>query len=319
MSHLYLDFDTMKKSIPFLVMTAIALSGCSNKVQQENFVETDRQDPIIYKENSNGFTKPIIRETGKPEYSKIKNGSYTQDKYIVNQGDTLFFISYVSGISAEDIIRFNYLKSPYQLKEGQVLKLHNTSSSAHTTATAKTLVKDKTKTVETTGKLDSQTKSPQLRVSNASEGKQHSDIIKQNVQNTEAVENDYKTKAVQQGYKFGWPTKGKVISSFKENINKGIDIEGIKGQPILASERGQVVYVGNGLRGYGNLIIIKHGSDYLTAYAHNDEILVSNQQEVKKGQPIAKMGNTGTNGYKVYFEIRESGKAVDPLNYLKKR
>lgn len=73
------------------------------------------------------------------------------------------------------------------------------------------------------------------------------------------------------------------------------------------------------MRGYGNLIIIKHGENYLTAYAHNDEILVSNQQEVKKGQPIAKMGDTGTNGYKVYFEIRESGKVVDPLNYLKKR
>lgn len=306
----------MNKYIPFLIMTAIALSGCSNKVQQENLVETDHQDPIIYKENSNGFTKPIIRETGKPEYSKIKNGSYTQDKYIVNQGDTLFFVSYVSGISAEDIIRINQLKTPYQLKEGQILKLHNASSSAHTTVTAKTLVKDKTKTIEKTVKVENQPKVTQLRVSNISDSEQHSDVVKPNA---EILKNEYKTKAIQQGYKFVWPTKGKVISSFKENVNKGIDIEGIKGQPILASESGQVVYVGNGLRGYGNLIIIKHGSDYLTAYAHNDEILVSNQQEVKKGQPIAKMGDTGTNGYKVYFEIRESGKAVDPLNYLKKR
>lgn len=304
----------MKKYIPFLVLTAFALSGCANKEQQENLVVADQQDPIIYKENSNGFTKPIIRDTGKPEYSKIKNGSYVQDKYVVNQGDTLFFVSYISGISAEDIIRSNHLKSPYQLKEGQVLKLHSPHSSIQT-ATTKTIVKDKPKAVETGVKSENKAKIQSTKMANIGEN-QRINIMKPN---DEIVKNDYQTKAVQQGYKFGWPTKGNIISTFKEGVNKGIDIQGVKGQPILASERGQVVYVGNGLRGYGNLIIIKHGADYLTAYAHNDEILVSDQQEVKKGQPIAKMGDTGTNGYKVYFEIRESGKAVDPLNYLKKR
>lgn len=312
----------MKKYIPFLVLTAFALSGCVNKAQQENLVEADPQDPIIYKENSNGFTKPIIRETGKPEYSKIKSGVYTQDKYVVNQGDTLFFVSYISGLSAEDIIHLNHLKSPYQLKEGQVLKLHKVVQAPQAINTAKTttISKDKTKVMETNVKNDGRTKSQQVKAQPTpeltTEKTRHIDIIKPN---TEVVKNDYKVKAVQQGYNFGWPTRGNIISSFKENVNKGIDIQGVKGQPILASERGQVVYVGNGLRGYGNLIIIKHGENYLTAYAHNDEILVSNQQEVKKGQPIAKMGDTGTNGYKVYFEIRESGKAVDPLNYLKKR
>ena len=304
----------MKKYIPFLVLTAFALSGCVNKEQQENLVVADQQDPIIYKENSNGFTKPIIRETGKPEYSKIKNGSYVQDKYVVNQGDTLFFVSYISGISAEDIIRSNHLKSPYQLKEGQVLKLHSPYSSTQT-ATTKTVVKDKPKAMEVGVKGENKAKIQSTKTANIGEN-QRINIMKPN---DEIVKNDYQTKAVQQGYKFGWPTKGNIISTFKEGVNKGIDIQGVKGQPILASERGQVVYVGNGLRGYGNLIIIKHGPDYLTAYAHNDEILVLDQQEVKKGQPIAKMGDTGTNGYKVYFEIRESGKAVDPLNYLKKR
>lgn len=312
----------MKKYIPFLVLTAFALSGCANKEQQENLVVADQQDPIIYKENSNGFTKPIIRETGKPEYSQIKSGVYTQDKYVVNQGDTLFFVSYISGLSAEDIIHLNHLKSPYQLKEGQVLKLHRAVQMPQAIHTAKnvTVSKDKLKGMETNVKNDERTKSKPIKAQPtqelALEKPQHIDIMKPN---TEVVKNDYKAKAVQQGYKFGWPTRGNIISTFKENVNKGIDIQGVKGQPILASERGQVVYVGNGLRGYGNLIIIKHGADYLTAYAHNDEILVSDQQEVKKGQPIAKMGDTGTNGYKVYFEIRESGKAVDPLNYLKKR
>lgn len=312
----------MKKYIPFLILTAFALSGCANKEQQENLVVTDQQDPIIYKENSNGFTKPIIRETGKPEYSQIKSGVYTQDKYVVNQGDTLFFVSYISGLSAEDIIHLNHLKSPYQLKEGQVLRLHKAVQTPQAIHTVKnvTVSKDKSKGMEANIKSDDRTKSKPTKAQPtpelASEKPQHIDIIKPNA---EVVKNDYKAKAVQQGYKFGWPTKGNIISTFKENVNKGIDIQGVKGQPILASERGQVVYVGNGLRGYGNLIIIKHGPDYLTAYAHNDEILVLDQQEVKKGQPIAKMGDTVTNGYKVYFEIRESGKAVDPLNYLKKR
>ena len=312
----------MKKYIPFLVLTAFALSGCANKEQQENLVVADQQDPIIYKENSKGFTKPIIRETGKPEYSQIKSGVYTQDKYVVNQGDTLFFVSYISGLSAEDIIHLNHLKPPYQLKEGQVLRLHKAVQTPQAIHTVKnvTVSKDKLKGMETNVKNEERSKSKPIKAQPTQEltleKPQHIDIIKPN---TEVVKNDYKAKAVQQGYKFGWPTKGNIISTFKEGVNKGIDIQGVKGQPILASERGQVVYVGNGLRGYGNLIIIKHGPDYLTAYAHNDEILVLDQQEVKKGQPIAKMGDTGTNGYKVYFEIRESGKAVDPLNYLKKR
>lgn len=267
----------MKKYIPFLILTAFALSGCANKEQQENLVVTDQQDPIIYKENSNGFTKPIIRETGKPEYSQIKSGVYTQDKYVVNQGDTLFFVSYISGLSAEDIIHLNHLKSPYQLKEGQVLRLHKAVQTPQAIHTAKnvTVSKDKSKGMEANIKSDDRTKSKPTKAQPtpelASEKPQHIDIIKPNA---EVVKNDYKAKAVQQGYKFGWPTKGNIISTFKEGVNKGIDIQGVKGQPILASERGKVVYVGNGLRGYGNLIIIKHGPDYLTAYAHNDEILV---------------------------------------------
>ena len=240
----------MKKYIPFLVLTTFALSGCANKEQQENLVVADQQDPIIYKENSNGFTKPIIRETGKPEYSQIKSGVYTQDKYVVNQGDTLFFVSYISGLSAKDIIHLNHLKSPYQLKEGQVLRLHKAVQTPQAIHTAKnvTVSKDKLKGMEANIISDERTKSKpikaQLTQELALEKPQHIDIMKPN---TEVVKNDYKAKAVQQGYKFGWPTKGNIISTFKEGVNKGIDIQGVKGQPILASERGQVVYVGNGL------------------------------------------------------------------------
>ncbi|WP_025474911.1 murein hydrolase activator NlpD, partial [Yersinia pestis] len=118
-----------------------------------------------------------------------------------------------------------------------------------------------------------------------------------------------------------WPTDGKTIDSFSasEGGNKGIDIAGSRGQPILATASGRVVYAGNALRGYGNLIIIKHNDDYLSAYAHNDTMLVREQQEVKAGQKIATMGSTGTSSVRLHFEIRYKGKSVNPLRYLPQR
>nr|WP_236393576.1 peptidoglycan DD-metalloendopeptidase family protein [Pantoea sp. Mhis] len=118
-----------------------------------------------------------------------------------------------------------------------------------------------------------------------------------------------------------WPTNGKIINNFSltEGGNKGIDIAGLYGQPIVATALGKVVYAGNALRGYGNLIIIKHDNNYLSAYAHNDTILVWEQQKVKAGQKIATMGRTGTNSVRLHFEIRYKGKSVNPLRYLAQR
>lgn len=118
-----------------------------------------------------------------------------------------------------------------------------------------------------------------------------------------------------------WPTDGKIIDNFSaaEGGNKGIDIAGSRGQPVVATASGRVVYAGNALRGYGNLIIIKHNDDYLSAYAHNDSMLVREQQEVKAGQKIATMGSTGTSSVRLHFEIRYKGKSVNPLRYLPQR
>ena len=114
-----------------------------------------------------------------------------------------------------------------------------------------------------------------------------------------------------------WPAKGKVIGNFSETANlKGIDIAGAAGQPVYASAAGSVVYAGTGLRGYGKLIIIKHNKTYLSAYAHNRDILVKEGQPVTKGQKIAEMGNTDTSDVKLHFEIRRLGKPMDPTRYL---
>ena len=116
-----------------------------------------------------------------------------------------------------------------------------------------------------------------------------------------------------------WPARGSVVGSFDEVKNKGLDIAGALGDPVLAAADGRVVYVGAGLRGYGNLIIVKHNATYLTAYAHNQTLLVKEDQTVRRGQKIAEMGSSDADRVKLHFEVRRQGKPVDPARYLPPR
>lgn len=118
-----------------------------------------------------------------------------------------------------------------------------------------------------------------------------------------------------------WPVSGTILAEFSgaQALNKGIDIGAKKGEPVIAAESGTVVYAGNGLRGYGNLLIIKHNDSYLSAYAHNNKLLVAEGDRVGAGQQIAEVGSSGTNIDKLHFEIRHDGKPVDPLRYLPRR
>ncbi|MDO8371315.1 MAG: peptidoglycan DD-metalloendopeptidase family protein, partial [Polaromonas sp.] len=113
-----------------------------------------------------------------------------------------------------------------------------------------------------------------------------------------------------------WPAQGPVLAGFDEAKNKGMDIAGKTGDPVMASADGRVVYAGAGLRGYGNLIILKHNNTFLTAYAHNQTLLVKEDQSVRKGQKIAEMGASDTDRVKLHFEIRKQGKPVDPAKFL---
>jgi lipoprotein NlpD len=112
-----------------------------------------------------------------------------------------------------------------------------------------------------------------------------------------------------------WPVKGKVVEKFSAN-NKGIDIAAKAGTPVVATSAGKVVYAGSGLRGYGNLLIIKHNRSYFSAYAHSQRLLVAEGSQVKAGQKIAEVGNTGTDRDKLHFEIRKDGNPKDPLKFL---
>jgi lipoprotein NlpD len=112
-----------------------------------------------------------------------------------------------------------------------------------------------------------------------------------------------------------WPVKGKVVAPFSE-ATKGMDIAGRKGSPVLAAASGRVIYADQGLRGYGKLVIIRHNATWLSAYAHNDNLVVKEQQEVRKGQKIAEMGSSDTDQVKLHFEVRRQGKPVDPAKFL---
>jgi lipoprotein NlpD len=116
-----------------------------------------------------------------------------------------------------------------------------------------------------------------------------------------------------------WPTPGRVIETFDDPRNKGIDIAGNEGAPVQAAADGEVVYVGSAVRGYGNLVIVRHSDDFITAYAHNRKVLVAEKQSVKRGQAIAELGRSDADRPKLHFEIRHQGKPVDPLKYLPAR
>lgn len=142
-----------------------------------------------------------------------------------------------------------------------------------------------------------------------------SDVPAQAQVQTQASESTKNEVVAEPGIRLSWPAKGKVTGEFSD-ANKGIDIAGKVGEPILAASDGKVVYAGNSLRGYGNLVIIKHDNTYLTAYAHNSKLLVKEGDTVRKGQKIAEMGDTDTNSAKLHFELRVNGKPVNPTPYL---
>ena len=215
-------------------------------------------------------------------------------------GDTLYSISWESGRDYRDVARWNNISPPYVIKPGQKLRLnppagggqareppHNSlSTSSQGTATVKSLPSNKNPATA---------KSPTTSKHRAS-------------------------ISTAKPLSWIWPVEGTLLERYSVNgPNKGIDIAGKKGQSILAAEAGQVVYQGGGLRGYGQLIIIKHNTDFLSAYAHCDKIYVKEGNVIKRGQKIADMGSSGADRVMLHFEIRLRGAPVDPQDYLPRK
>ena len=291
--------------------------------------------------SSGAINVPRNPNTNAPDYSQIQKGSYKGNTYKVNKGDTMFLIAYLTGMDVKDLASMNNMKEPYSLSVGQTLKISNCSTKTITTTvpvkTTAPAAPAEPEVTYTPGANGTQIGSDGTVIgpikSDVGNGEPSKPVFTNNTPITPAttttqVETTNNTPVnanvvapVASNVAWQWPTQGNVIQGFSNSDggNKGIDISGSRGQAVKAAASGRVVYAGNALRGYGNLIIIKHNDDFLSAYAHNDKILVSDQQEVKAGQEIAKMGSTGTNAVKLHFEIRYKGKSVDPVRYLPRR
>lgn len=267
-----------------------------------------------------------------PDYNMVMRGSYRGSYYKVGKGDTLYFIAYITDSDVNDIIAANHLLEPFTIHPGQKLNIWKSTytppsygqKGTPTTGGEKkvlppisigvTPTKEKEKAKKISGSVSQNKKSVEY-----DKAKEYSPLVTPKKPSVEKfVKKEPKNSTI---VSWLWPSKGRIISGFSSSElgNKGIDIAGRLGQNVIASAEGKVVYAGNALRGYGNLIIIKHNDDYLSAYAHNDRILVSERQHIKSGQKIALMGNSAANSVRLHFEIRYKGKSVNPLRFLPKR
>lgn len=227
---------------------------------------------------------PGWENAGKPGYHTVK------------PGETLYRIGLESGQNWKDIMAWNRLSRPEQLEVGQVLRVLPPSEELASASSG----------VVTRPVGSGSISSSQVRPGRNSQAARSAPVA------ASATADDAKLNWI-------WPASGPVIAGFDEVRNKGLDLGGSEGSPILAAADGRVVYVGSGLRGYGNLIILKHNNTYLTAYAHNKSLLVKEDQMVKRGQKIAEMGRSDSDRVKLHFEVRRQGKPVDPLRYLPPR
>lgn len=241
----------------------------------------------------------------------------TTGQYVVKRGDTLFSIAFRYGWDWKALAARNNVPEPYTIHVGQTIRFDGRSSSSSTAVAAAPVVVPQT----TTGSSSSASGSIKTTVITRPVGATSSG---NGAPSTTPINTPVNTPVVagaRSASGWAWPASGVLISKFSSNgsLNKGIDIAGDLGQPVLAASDGSVVYAGSGLRGYGELVIIKHSDTYVSAYGHNRRLLVREGQQVKAGQAIAEMGSTGTDRVKLHFEIRRQGKPVDPLEFLPRR
>jgi len=230
------------------------------------------------------------------------------DTYQVKRGDTLFSIAFRHGMDYRSMARLNRIDEPYTIYVGQVLVVSPAGAYSGASANKNATNKNHSNSSSSVRLLNK----PKVvaPVNQKVYGQNQRDADPEKTANSTINGN------VSQWL---WPVKGPILAKFssQELGNKGLDIGGVTGTPIKAAAAGQVVYAGNALRGYGNLVIIKHNDDFLSAYAHNHRLLVNERDTVSAGQTIAEMGNSDADQVKLHFEIRYRGKSVDPLRYLK--
>jgi lipoprotein NlpD len=229
---------------------------------------------------------------------RSSGSTYRGKVHSVSAGETLFSIAWRYGVDVKKLAEFNAIKPPYTIYPTQKIQVD----------------------LRAGNRLNSSSgNSPSTAKNNQGKGRSSGDYRsgKGSTVSSKSINNT----TLQSAPKWQWPSSGKLIALFQgeTGLNKGIDLSGKLGEPVLAAASGRVVYAGSGLSGYGKLLIIKHNETFLSAYAHNDEISVKEGDFVKAGQRIADMGSSGTDRVKLHFEIRSEGSPVDPLKFLPKR
>ncbi len=293
-----------------LLLLAAFLAGCAS---------TETRAPIEIK-------RPVT-----PKMNSVQvQGDQRPRTYVVKKGDTLFGIALEFGLDYRDLAKWNAISDRNHISTGTELRLYppgeeaqtrplsNVAQPSATTYPLKSAAPVATPPA-TCPSCNQMVKAQPLAIEKPYSEETWQQMSGQGGQNAPRQE----TQSSQQsnevdGVDWIWPAEGKVIAGYSDSANlKGIDIAGKMGEPVLASASGKVVYTGNGLRGYGNLIIIKHNKTYLSAYAHNSKILVHEGQEVSKGEKIGEMGDSDAKQVMLHFEIRRFGKPVDPMQFLK--
>lgn len=280
-----------------VALAALVLTGCGTRMSQAPVEDRGTSSSVAAGQPGAVVGVPIKPLPGVENSGKI--GYYT-----VKPGDTLIRIGLETGQSWKDIARWNNVENPNLIEVGQVLRVTQPTATSASQAVA---ADSGVVTRPVASSSIAAAVPPAAPKPSASAGA------------APPVPATAPSAAGEDGIDFLWPASGSLIAGFDEARNKGYDIAGKAGDPILASADGRVVYAGAGLRGYGNLVILKHNNTFLTAYAHNQALLVKEDQAVRKGQKIAEMGSTDADRVKLHFEIRRQGKPVDPSRYLPAR
>jgi len=284
-----------------VVAGAVLFAGCSSTKNQAPVEDRIVRAPVVVPPPA------AVVDAGK-EAAKPLPGAENTGKagyYTVKPGDTLIRIGLDNGQNWKDLVKWNGLDNPNIIEVGQVLRVVPPGTDPNAAGTrAVTTAKVETRP------LDAKAAAAAATASGAASGVAVAPAPA--AAPTPPREGD-------DDINWMWPASGQVAGAFDESRSKGLAITGKAGDPVLASADGRVVYAGSGLRGYGNLVILKHNNTYLTAYAHNQTLLVKEDQAVRRGQKIAEMGATDAERVQLHFEIRKLGKPIDPAKLLPPR
>lgn len=310
----------MKQTRPLALLTLSLglLSACSTSTRQAPVV--DRTTPSTASRQAAAAVDDAKEDA---------RGTYT-----VRKGDTLLRIALDHGQNYRDVVAWNNLANPNDIKVDQVLRVAppDTAGGAQTSPIAMPELRPVTppapkkaaprgdKRVYNDANLAELQKGEGARAAEKNEPKADKPEPVVAAPSVPAIVPGSTVSATDdEKLSWMWPSDGKIVATFDEGKNKGIDIAGKPGQQVMAAGAGKVMYAGSGIRGYGNLVIVKHSNSLLSAYAHNRSIVVKEGQNVNKGQMIAEMGDSDADSVKLHFEIRQQGKPVDPSRFLPNR